>query len=551
MLSSEPHWGGYHESGEQFEVLPQVVAVICLFVGLGDGVWWLCSLAAFVWAAETFFIKLSSAAGFLVLFAAAVWLQPWTIWPILGGGVVAGAAYLLWLWRMGRDLPGMLGSLWGHEVSLGRRFDPPALIHRLREKTGRLADTIGRQPIIPLLAVYGLLASGPLPTLMWWYLVAVAVTYLAQGADIRYYLILFWPVAALLGANGVAALLAAPAVGYPVLAGLALAWLMHNVVRVYLADVKTLNRWSWAGMLGQRACDRNLELSRCSQELGRLCRGKSLFVYGPYNQACVLAEASYPTPIVSAASWMDDVDPQWQTHLNQRLIESAPDCVLDTDRCFAAAAVRTHLGLDYELTHVLGDYLRLYASRTADTEAARPDECISFAPQTRDELTAEEVRSLVLKLEPGQSHAGQPAAETDGDAVEDPDASAAQRILRQLQQAGYDRVGIYGAGQTAIDLLDTLRASPVEIVAVFDDDARRQGQTLSRWAIHPLSDAPTLEVQAIMVCSERFERPMLRRCRPLRDRGIAVIGLRRGGRIEPVRRTEPTAGPPAVECPCP
>ena len=540
LLSSEPHWGGYDECGEQFEVLPQVLAVVCLCVGLGEGSWWLCSLAAFLWAAETCFIKLSSVAGFVVLFGATAWSQPWTILPILGGAAPAGLAYFVWLTRMGKNPAHMIASLWGHEVSYGRRFDLRALTHRGREKVARFGDTLRRQPIIPLLIVYGLIAGDGPPPLLWWYLAAVAVAYLVQAADVRYYLIPFWPPLAVLGAQGALALLGASTTAYVLLGAAALAWLAHNTVRAYLADTSALNRWAWAGMLEADARDRNLTLTRCGAELRSMCRGKSLFVYGPYNQAYVLAEASYSTPIVTAGDWLDAMAPDWQHQLCARLVESPPDFVLDTDRCFAAAAVRADLGLDYELAHVFTDHLRLYALRAQNTEGARPEQCLSYAPQPREHLAAEQARSTRLDRDLPR----EPASRDD-----DADASAARRVLQELADAGCSRIGIYGAGRNTVALLDVLEESPVEIAAVLDDDTGRHGQSLSRWTICPLSDAADLGLDAILVCSKRFERPMVQRCRRYQRRGIVVVGLHRRGPIEPGRPKQPTDRPVPTGCP--
>ena len=102
LVSSEPHWGGYFESGEQFEVLPQVLAVICLLIGLGEGSAWWCGLAALIWAAQAFAIKLTSALGFVVLFGAAACYNRWTIPPVLCGGAIATLGYLLWLLAIGK-----------------------------------------------------------------------------------------------------------------------------------------------------------------------------------------------------------------------------------------------------------------------------------------------------------------------------------------------------------------------------------------------------------------------------------------------------------------
>jgi hypothetical protein len=111
------------------------------------------------------------------------------------------------------------------------------------------------------------------------------------------------------------------------------------------------------------------------------------------------------------------------------------------------------------------------------------------------------------------------------------DAYRLTHLLQQLHAIGCRRAGIYGAGRKAASLVDDLADSPVEVAAVFDDDARRHGDRLARWPIRPLSDVHRVGVEAIVVCSDRFEAPMLRRCRKYQREGIIVTGLRRQANI--------------------
>ncbi|HUU82454.1 MAG TPA: hypothetical protein VM243_03015 [Phycisphaerae bacterium] len=607
LISSEPHWGGYFESGEQFEVLPQVLAVVCLWIGLTGGSPWWCALAAFIWAAQSFAIKLTSALGFVVLFGAAVWTHHWTFYSVLGGGLTATLAYLLWLAAIGRNFTRLFASMWGLQASQSGHFDAWAWAHRLHEKSRRLADTMLRQPIVPLLAVCGLLLTDTPPAILWWYLAAVAVVYLCQGADIRYYQVPFWPVLALLGAGGAATLLRGSTTDRMALAALLGAWLLYNVVRAWRMNVRTLNIWSWSGALPPETCDRNLALEACAPDVRAAIQERSLLVYGPYNQTYVLTGASYPTSIVCAAHWLDDMAPGWQRQLSQRLVSLPPEAVLDTERCFDAEAVRTELGVDYELRQVFDGDFRLYHLCSPAGQSAKLGQCRSSAPQTRNRLALEELRMTLRTAAAGNMRAvnwgllateewttparhiarrvGIPLVfctadlqtalnrlpEVDVLAVLDPldpksmdrlteaagrrliywpgrfdaeprdatdDAARLAKLLDDLHAAGRRRIGVYGAGRKTVSLIDTIVASPVEIAAVFDDDTRRQGNDLAGWPIRPLSDAPLLGVEAIVVCSDRFEAPMLRRCRRYERQGITVIGLHRPGLTPPALRED-------------
>jgi hypothetical protein len=158
------------------------------------------------------------------------------------------------------------------------------------------------------------------------------------------------------------------------------------------------------------------------------------------------------------------------------------------------------------------------------------------APAWMDRLQEAAGRRLIYR--PGQY-------DTDGQ-----DAGAAARLARllgDLHAAGCRRVGIYGAGRTTVSLIDTLVGSPVEVVALFDDDTRRQGDRLAGWPIHPLSGVRDLGVDAIVVCSARFEAPMLRRCRRYVREGIEVVALGRYKPITTARHEQPVAQPTDVQ----
>jgi len=591
LLSSEPQYGGYHESGEQFEVLPQALAVLCLTVGLGGHSWWWCALAAFLWALETFAIKLTSAAGFVVLFGWACVANPWAVVPVAAGGLVAAGLYLLWLRAIGKDFRALFASMWGLQTAQAGRFDVGTWIHRLTEKIRRLGVTFAGQPVIPLLIVWGLIA-GPLPqTVVWWYLAAAAAIYAGQGADIRYYTILLWPPLAVLAAGGVVGLLGSTPAGWIAPGVLGVAWLLHNSVRAWRADLESLNRWTWRGAMSPAECDRNLALLENGKALRGTVGGHSLLVYGPFNQAYILAGAGYDTPIITPAHWLDDMEPDWQQRLCQRLRADPPDFVLDSDRCFAAEAVRSVLGLDYELCRLWPGDFRLYELRAAGPGAG--EVCHSYARQTRRQLAAEElrgalrtvarageappavavlarqesagavrrcaelagVRLAVCSDDPQEVLAAASAVETvavletpsdawldrlreaapgrlihldpgrDGAAPARNAAAAFTAVLADLQTRGCRRVGLYGAGRRTRELIDTIPSSPVEIVAVFDDDARRHGQGFAGLPIHPLSAAVQLDVDAVVICSQRFAAPMLRRCRTLQRQGVTVVSL--------------------------
>jgi glycosyltransferase involved in cell wall biosynthesis len=119
----------------------------------------------------------------------------------------------------------------------------------------------------------------------------------------------------------------------------------------------------------------NLALEENRTALRREVGGKSLFVFGMCNQAYVLLEASYDTPLVSAAAWLDVMAPGWTTELNQQLVSNPPAYLLETESSLSDAGLREDLGLGYEVVAEKPGTFRLlrFAGRVGDLSRARLD----------------------------------------------------------------------------------------------------------------------------------------------------------------------------------
>jgi len=506
MVSSEPHYGIYFECAELFEMFAQTVSMLCILAGLAAGNGWCVCVGAFLLAADAFFIKLSSAITVAVVFIGVVVIQPGHWLPMAAGGATAAILYGLWLLKNGRALRVLLPALRGHEASFAQGADWRSLRHRLSEKCFRLVNTARRQPVIPLLAILGILLNRPGDSIFWIYLAGLGAAYLLQAADCRYYLLPFLPAMAVLAAGGIVSLSAWGTVGGMLVVGLLIVWIVCIPLRAIRLDAAARNRWCWDGSPPAGQAEDNLALEQACTEMASRVAGKSLLVYGPANQAYVLLGASYATPIVAPEYYLDDVCPGWQRALNEQMVASPPAFILDTSRCFDAGQAHDKLSLDYRLAHKVHARLRLYelkdTSRRNDDFAA----ACTFSRQTDEAVVVEEREAGGVRTAP-----------VDGKPVltDCPDAAALAALLRNLAHRGYQRLALYGAGRFTLRHADLYRTSAVPVALVLDDNPVRHGRTFLGWPVRSPEEVAPSDFDAVVISSDRFRRPMLARLRRL------------------------------------
>ena len=419
LLSSEPHYGVYFESGEQFELLPQVLGFLLICLGIQSHEAWTVGAGVGLWVLESYFIKLSCFPAAIVLGLGAGYLFPRSFPYSIGFSLLATAAYFGWVAHNGRKLNQLLRPIIGHEVHFDHQVSLRAYVKRLVSKAGFLFLICLSHPIIPALAVVGSLSNGnriilvllyligasvplsfalerltALPSrtkkllvfacftliavpvipaflfggnlssdlktvLLALYFTAVSVSYFIQAAQVWYYTIPFLPVIALLATSGVQALLQVGWPGWATCIGLLLMWVIMNGWRHYTMNIEQLNRWTW---LPHRSMpDRNLALDQAAPELRSLIQENSVLVYGHYNQAYALVGTSYPVAIISPNLWLNPMHPGWEEELNQKLANDPPRFILDSDQCFDSEALKDKLGLRYRLLREFPGDFKLFA----------------------------------------------------------------------------------------------------------------------------------------------------------------------------------------------
>lgn len=509
LISSEPHYGVYHECAELLEVLAQAGGALCLFLGVQqDSPSWTFAGAA-LWSLDVFFVKLSSiVAAAVLLGGVAVW-YPSSAAALILGFVVPAAGYLFWIRLNGQTLRGLIPSLHGHEASFSQRpRRAGGIMLRFLEKSRCALEVFRRQPIVPMLALAGMLFEPSHILLRLWLLGALA-TYVVQSTDCRYYLILLQAPLTLLAAAAVVRLLDSGPVAILLLAAAGMAWLFLNPLRAIRLDKVQLNDWVWRGFRPRTEYARNLAVERACNVLRPMVTGDSVLIYGPYNQAYVLLDASWPTPIVAPEHYLDHVQPPWQGELNRQLIQSPPKYILDTSSTFDARATRDDLGLDYRLIAVMDAGFRLFRLQAAAPPLRNLDIVRTFRPQSDLELAAEEEKAG----HPVAWHTVSADLGLDEECDADDPAVGIRAALAAIQAAGCRRVALYGAGRFTIRHAESFRRAKPPIRIVLDDDAARFRGTFLDWPVYSPEDAPTSDFDAVLVSSDRYESMMARRAR--------------------------------------
>ncbi|MBY0496007.1 MAG: hypothetical protein K2Y23_17505 [Cyanobacteria bacterium] len=98
-------------------------------------------------------------------------------------------------------------------------------------------------------------------------------------------------------------------------------------------------------------------------------------------------------------------------------------------------------------------------------------------------------------------------------------------LVEKLKRAGCRRIALYGASDTAKVLLDFLKSSPIEAVAVLDDDPIKQGDTFSGVPIVAPSKLSLFDYDSVVVTTVLFQDKILKEKASAVPPGKRVIGL--------------------------
>ncbi len=495
MLSSEAQYGVYYENGELFEIPFHAGALMLLVPGIAEQNMLYIALASFIAMTGSYFVKLSSIITWGIVFVVVGITNPATLVAFAVGALVATTLYVLWMFANRQSPLAMLEPLWGHETACGQRLTPGVIMDRLRSKMHGMLSVFRRQPIFPLLAIVGLFGMSDGQGLLCLYGAGLFVAYVFQAADCWYYRIPFLLPLAFLATVGLTMLQALMVHDVSIILPVVCLWAAHNTLRAIRMNRDQLARWVWDGHVATDTLTGDLELESVARSWRSELQGRTLFVYGSFNQAYAMLGASYPTAMVAAERYLDDMAPDWQSTLATQLVSDPPEYILDTGNVFASEVMRTQLGLDYKLHAIHADRFRLFRLERVANGGPCMVSARTYRPQSAAELQAERNRSGSIQV-------------THSNYTADANAEVLAKTLSTLGHAGLRNVAIYGAGQFTIRHATLLREATVNVAVVLDDQASETEDQFMDWPIVRPEQADEHDIDAIVICSDRHARIM-------------------------------------------
>jgi peptidoglycan/xylan/chitin deacetylase (PgdA/CDA1 family) len=100
-----------------------------------------------------------------------------------------------------------------------------------------------------------------------------------------------------------------------------------------------------------------------------------------------------------------------------------------------------------------------------------------------------------------------------------------RRVVQRCVKTGIRRIALYGAGQHTARLLHSTPLWPLQVLAIVDDDPNLRGTQRFGLPVWTPADMNRLELDAVLISSDRFEERMYERLAPLATGGLDVLRL--------------------------
>lgn len=97
--------------------------------------------------------------------------------------------------------------------------------------------------------------------------------------------------------------------------------------------------------------------------------------------------------------------------------------------------------------------------------------------------------------------------------------------FRRLHRDGVRRVALFGAAETGEVAMAASRGTPVEVVAVVDNDRLKQGTPFGSLTIAPPGLLEVIQIDAVIVTSFAHQAEISRQVAYLAERGVKIITL--------------------------
>ena len=357
LISSEPDYGIYYESSEQFEILFQTSGTYFILLGMQTADPLFSIIGAGLWFVDVFLIKITGIVSAGPLLIGLLVYTP-AVLPYIAIEFLIFLSFYLGLFIKSNKNPlEVIKTELGHQAHYSRYEAGEVkvahgLMIQLFNKLKMIKRILTGNPFIPLVAFLGLVWSlgniaGITQLFLFLYLLGIILKLCVSFLPMWWYQIPLLPTIALFSSF---ALIDLASKGLPgeVLIGLFLAaWLYLNVRRVQKMNVEQLNQYTWKihpemGIL-------HSDLQKIVQDIRGIINKDSLLVYG-YPSFCAMAGQSYDINFLTAISYMDSMNPNWNIELHANMVKNPPSYIFDMlpHYAFDPEAVYENLGLHYQ-----------------------------------------------------------------------------------------------------------------------------------------------------------------------------------------------------------
>ncbi len=355
LISSEPDYGIFYESAEQFEILFQILGTSMIFWGLQTNLPIFVLIGVGLWFFDVFLIKITGIVGAVPIMTGLLIINPALFKYISIEFLLFLASYLTLFIKCNRNPWAVIKTEMGHQsyysrFAAGEVTVAEGLMIQLINKLKLIKRIVSDNPFIPLFAFMGFIWSldnieGMTQAFLFLFLLGILLKLCVSFLPMWWYQIPLLPVAALFSSFGCVKLAGMGIKGEIVIVLFLAAWLYWNVYRVRRMNYEDLNRYTWKihpemGIL-------HLEMQNVSDEIEGLIKNNSLFVYGLPSPSAMVGR-SYDVNFLTAAYYLDDMNPHWNTELHKKMLEDPPAYIFSMLHGFDAQAVQENLGLKYE-----------------------------------------------------------------------------------------------------------------------------------------------------------------------------------------------------------
>ncbi len=106
---------------------------------------------------------------------------------------------------------------------------------------------------------------------------------------------------------------------------------------------------------------------------------------------------------------------------------------------------------------------------------------------------------------------------------------AKRRLVERLQELHLrhqlQRVAIYPAGEVAELVVSAVRETPLEVMALIDDDPVKQGRNFWGYPVLARDSLEKLELDGIIIATYRYRDELMHKVRHLETAGVKVVGI--------------------------